>query len=582
MEGATPGVELDAAKVDVLEKAATLDPLPLLSAPIRNSLEAGNGVFEDGLKPMNRVNIGGKDRVEYVKLVARQIRAGQLGLARTSIGAGSLFAVGKKGSSKQRAVWNGAGVSARANAPPCPRHLASPTALLALRCGKDQSIYVTKRDGTCWFDQLRLPGDLAKHMGRPVVSLEDLRLHGGLSDVELQLALRCQSDALDGVFVPISLTWPMGFSWSSCVAQDVMLELCRRSGLPSTGILACDARSPSDLSLTHAVATDDVMIFSVGCREAACEAGERLDRTFCDHGVLKNASKDINGEVNVSIVGVDLENGNRLAAPPPRAYCILITLLHVLANPCRTPREVAALLGAMQWIDLLRRPKLSIFDKVYSFTKLINDTTIAEVPDEALMELCVSFLLGAYWEVDLTLDYLPLVSATDASTSFGFGASVAPVPVALVEDLAKLSEKCGGYVKIEGPSDIFKGLPDRFGSKLESGLSFLDFKDVLSLRARHDCHINVLEGEAFILWVRWLLRSRAHHGHRVVALVDSAVWLGAASKGRSSSQLNRLLRRSAALCFAGELLLYVVFVPTAWNPSDGASRGVRKRVRAKY
>ena len=393
----------------------------------------------------------------------------------------------------------------------------------------------------------------------------------------MEEALHCKSDSLEGCFVPISLTWPMGFSWSSCVAQDLMVELCQRSGLHVDCILACDRRSPRDLSLTHAVATDDVMIFSIGCQEAAIVGGRRLDDTFVAHGVLRSSRKDVYGATNVSMVGVDLEHGRRLTAPPARAYSIMMTLLEVLRNPIRLPREVAALLGAIQWLDLLRRPKLSIFDKVYSFTKRVDDTLAALVPEEALMELCMSFLLVAYWEVDLALQYLPLVSATDASMSFGFGASVARVPVESVEDLASLSEKRGGYVTIEGSDGPHHCLPDRFGSHFESGLNLIDFVDVLSARAQHDCHINVLEGEAFILWLKWLLRSRAHHGHRVVALVDSAVWLGAAATGRSSSQLNRLLRQTAALCFAGELLLYIVFVHSASSPSDGASRGSRRR-----
>ncbi len=41
--------------------------------------------------------------------------------------------------------------------------------------------------------------------------------------------------------------------------------------------------------------------------------------------------------------------------------------------------------------------------------------------------------------------------------------------------------------------------------------------------------------------------------------------------------LNQLLRRLAALCFLGGLVLYVVFVPSAHNPADAPSRGVRPR-----
>ena len=88
-------------------------------------------------------------------------------------------------------------------------------------------------------------------------------------------------------------------------------------------------------------------------------------------------------------------------------------------------------------------------------------------------------------------------------------------------------------------------------------------------------HINVREGRAFLARLRWVLRARSRHGHRIVILVDSRVWLGGVTKGRSSSlPLNSLLRQVAALVMAGGLVLYVVFIPTAWNPADDPSRGL--------
>ena len=74
--------------------------------------------------------------------------------------------------------------------------------------------------------------------------------------------------------------------------------------------------------------------------------------------------------------------------------------------------------------------------------------------------------------------------------------------------------------------------------------------------------------------MKWVLRSASRFAHRVVVLVDSKVVVGAATKGRSPSvPLNRLLKRLAALCFAGGLVLHSVFIPTSHNPSDWPSRG---------
>ena len=77
-----------------------------------------------------------------------------------------------------------------------------------------------------------------------------------------------------------------------------------------------------------------------------------------------------------------------------------------------------------------------------------------------------------------------------------------------------------------------------------------------------------------IRYLKWVLRCSSRFSHRVVLLVDSKVVLGAIAKGRSSSKpLNAIVRRAAALCFAGGLTLHCVFISTKHNPADWPSRG---------
>ena len=71
-------------------------------------------------------------------------------------GGGTIFAVSKRNSVNLREVWHGAQVSAAAKAPPRPPWLASPTALLDLESSEDSPIRLSKRDGKCLFDQMRL------------------------------------------------------------------------------------------------------------------------------------------------------------------------------------------------------------------------------------------------------------------------------------------------------------------------------------------------------------------------------------------------------------------------------------------
>ena len=105
-------------------------------------------------------------------------------------------------------------------------------------------------------------------------------------------------------------------------------------------------------------------------------------------------------------------------------------------------------------------------------------------------------------------------------------------------------------------------------------MELCDFDVVLSLPAADPAHINVEEGPAFLRYLRWVLRKPARFNSWAAILLDSRVWLCAASKGRSGSwTLNRLLRRAAALTMAAGLVLHLVFVPSEHNPSDWPSRG---------
>ena len=58
----------------------------------------------------------------------------------------------------------------------------------------------------------------------------------------------------------------------------------------------------------------------------------------------------------------------------------------------------------------------------------------------------MSVALIPFWSANLDRHFLPMVSATDASTTYGFGVSVAPVSEALVRELSTFQGKRGDYV----------------------------------------------------------------------------------------------------------------------------------------
>jgi hypothetical protein len=245
-------------------------------------------------------------------------------------------------------------------------------------------------------------------------------------------------------------------------------------------------------------------------------------------------------------------------------------------QPVASPAAVAGFLGSLQWLHLLRRPLLSGLGAAYEFSRNALDWKRVDVPRRVVAELVAGAVLGLFWEVDMLRPYLPLLGATDASLEFGHGGVVAPLPVGELALLSRLASKTGEHVLLSG-SELPAEAEVRsraLGRRHRLGLGLSDFEVLFSVRVHAPEHINLEEEKALIRYLQWVLRSPARFGHRVVVLIDSRVVLGGTTKGRSgSAALNVLLRRLAALTLAGGILLHLVFVPSAHNPSDPPSRG---------
>jgi hypothetical protein len=230
----------------------------------------------------------------------------------------------------------------------------------------------------------------------------------------------------------------------------------------------------------------------------------------------------------------------------------------------------------VQWYDLLRRLRLCVFHHVYGFCcgALAKDWVVREVPQTVLDELILDAILVPFGSANMLQPFLPFVGATDASGTFGHGAAIAALPPQEIRRIARHACKCGAHVCLDSGPALSDALVARLGPRHILDLALRDFQVVLSVRVTNGQHINVEEGHALIRYVKWILRSRHRFGHRVVILIDSKVVIGAVTKGRSSSMaLNAVVRRIAALCFAGGLTLHCVFIPTSHNPGDWPSRG---------
>ena len=72
---------------------------------------------------------------------------------------------------------------------------------------------------------------------------------------------------------PVSVTFPMGFSWSSCIAQATTISVVKAAGINEDKIICDTEELPEDHNELAVVATDDIILIHTNARQAL----ERLD-----------------------------------------------------------------------------------------------------------------------------------------------------------------------------------------------------------------------------------------------------------------------------------------------------------------
>ena len=336
------GTRFNADGFDLLPQSGKVDPLPFVSVEARDlfvnpsKLSPGH---HSGLLRFAQINA--KDRIEYAKLVCRQLKSGKVDLAATIMGGGTVFGIGKKDSNKMREVWHGSAVSQAAVSPLPPPHLVSPSAFLGLEASAAAPLTISKRDGRCLFDQLRVPCQMRPYLGRPPVRVNDLIGTGKVSLYDI----RRSGPSLGGVsgstlLYPRSRVWPMGFSWSSYVAQSTMASVCASAGLCAHWQLADDLMVPTGPT-SFGLATDDIIIFSSKPEPYVRSLLGRLDRAFVRTGVQKHAGKDVDCALNGTAVGVDLVNGLALFGNHGKLAVLIPAIIECLRRDMAAPLQIA-------------------------------------------------------------------------------------------------------------------------------------------------------------------------------------------------------------------------------------------------
>ena len=106
----------------------------------------------------------------------------------------------------------------------------------------------------------------------------------------------------DELFYPVSTCWPQGISWSSSVAQECTLSICRNAGIDEATIMCLEEALPASHDQLAAVCTDAIILFNKFQHDGV-ERTRAIDAAIQSNGLVRNVAKDVNQALEMSGLG---------------------------------------------------------------------------------------------------------------------------------------------------------------------------------------------------------------------------------------------------------------------------------------
>jgi hypothetical protein len=241
---------------------------------------------------------------------------------------------------------------------------------------------------------------------------------------------------------------------------------------------------------------------------------------------------------------------------PTKLRALCEATLEIIRSGNASEDDIRSIVGSWTWAMLVRRPSLSVFDKVYAFMRVAGSGTSLwpSVETELLVAVGLAPLLVAH----LKSNAFPKLGAVDASSA-GCGVVAANLGSVTVDSLLYLPPQ------LVVPNFTLRDPIPAVNSPL--------WRTIASYRWQRAAHINTLELHALLTILDWFASHPTSVRAQFLCLSDSSAVLGAVRKGRSSRPAFRAgVRRVAAILFAADASLDLWWVSSEHNAADRPSR----------
>ena len=436
--------------------------------------------------------------------------------------------------------------------------------LATLTFPKGRRARVTKRGARHSFRTLRISQRWRHYMGLPPIKRHDEAMY------------------------PRFCSWPMGYKLSAAVAQSIIDRVARDARLPLGHRLRPGVPCPRGLPVWGTI-IDDVWVIiddsHDAVNEAACSWGDKVDRRWGRIGVKTHPGKAINTKEYEEVPGamVDSDAPAMSLSAEKEAFLLRGTLrLATAFRPARV--SVERTLGKHGHAHSFRPALRSICGEVYPWVRDAweNGQARVDMNYDCMIEIVLLALMLPFARMDFMLPWCPRVEASGASPG-GHGRAYMHADIDTVQSWATLAAHRGDYITLL-ERDELPAPPAE-----SSCMQLVDFPTDRYFwhtvpRPGGTSHISVEEYRAF----NWSVESHIHRvgemNMRCVHMGHNTTQVGAHAKGRSSSrQLNHYCRQDCSIQIAGNIIPFVLWVPSARNPTDEPSSkyGIRAARRAQ-
>ncbi|MEE3330980.1 MAG: hypothetical protein VX246_08935 [Myxococcota bacterium] len=420
-----------------------------------------------------------------------------------------------------------------------------------------------------------------------------------------ELARRCERDRVPvpDVVYPAFATLPMGDVNAVDFVQVGHLNMLARKGVVGPDTLIRYRGPFPSLPVAVGVVVDDLAIAArvprrpVGSRAVVPGPDDALVtkafEAYAENGVSPKPSKTFLRRRVSTVWGASIDGASGRVGPSLeldlRAQLLVQRLLH---SGVATRDTWDAVVGLVSYVFLYRRELFCILEKVYGQGKHCADDEVFRFSQQARIELELTLAFGPLAAHSMRAPVSDRVWATDAS-QYRAAAVFTDVPAGGGERIwAHRAKRRRSRHLLTRNEQISAQLGIAYDSEDEDeASSFVQkwtdefaasrrWRPAFSYRTDNLEHINLKEARAVRTLCRRLARCVGDQGTRHLALGDSGVVLGAATKGRSpSNPLNRVFRSCVGDRVLGDVVLGFGHVSTKWNPGDDPTRGkdVRKR-----